>query len=385
MERVLLIDDQIDIYTEKLKSDFLTNNIDLRFCTDADSAIELLDSQIKINAIVLDWFLEEDSSELSQLFLVYLDGSFFIPVFIWSEHMQSFNALKDRGEIKYPPNLIKELPKEDFGPHVLRSEIENWYSNSLTAQLSIIYRDNIHDYLEKILFKLADLPTGDIASILKIIIGSKENIDWSIDLILNLLHRELISDLKYVGKIHELLTTAEDKIQKTELDKRREVINALMYFKSGSQRLRCGDIIQLEGGGANNRYGIVVSPDCDLEWEKTRFVELVEIIKISSFPSKPQGPAYVLLPAILMNHEFTDFSAVLKSKIIIEYKMDKASVDPKSDKKLEYTDIYIYNGKDINIELICCLDNPYKSDFLQKVHAHNSRIGIPNIKELLNN
>jgi len=43
---------------------------------------------------------------------------------------------------------------------------------------------------------------------------------------------------------------------------------------------------------------------------------------------------------------------------------------------------YIYNAVNVKINLVCSKTNPYKSEFLQKLHANNSRVGIPDIKDL---
>ena len=89
-------------------------------------------------------------------------------------------------------------------------------------------------------------------------------------------------------------------------------------------------------------------------------------------------------PAVSLNGKMMDLVAILKAKIILEHQCPEGSSKyPNTSKRVEYTDIFLFNNEETRLEFLCKLDNPYKSDFLQKLHSHNSRVGIPDIKKLI--
>ena len=78
------------------------------------------------------------------------------------------------------------------------------------------------------------------------------------------------------------------------------------------------------------------------------------------------------------------------SKIILEHAPGELTENqiryPKAVKRLEYSDSFLFRGhydKQKQIELLCSLDEPYKSDFLQRLQSHNSRVGTPDIRNLI--
>lgn len=65
-----------------------------------------------------------------------------------------------------------------------------------------------------------------------------------------------------------------------ELVKRRKIVNRVLYFHATPSIIRCGDIVALKAEGNVIKYGIVVTPDCDIEQRNTRYLEMVEMRSI---------------------------------------------------------------------------------------------------------
>ena len=93
--------------------------------------------------------------------------------------------------------------------------------------------------------------------------------------------------------------------------------------------------------------------------------------------------SYYFFPSLPWNEEYIDFVAILKSKLVLTEKVDNNNSNyPRPSKQLEYIDYYSVGETLAEIEFICRLDEPYKSDFLNHLHSHDLRVGIPDIKKL---
>lgn len=132
-----------------------------------------------------------------------------------------------------------------------------------------------------------------------------------------------------------------------------------------------------------------------LENASCRQIEIIEIRKIDDVElyinndSKKQIKKYehkslFYFPSISINNELTDFVAIIKHKHLLQEKdiADK-TVFPKASKRLLYSQQFRLNNIDVKFSFLCAVVNPFKAEFLQKVYTNNSRVGIPDIKNLL--
>lgn len=397
LKRILFIDDDCEDYRDEFDSAF-SDDVDIIYCPGKNDAIKEINSKKHFDLIILDWFLDKGSgsSELSQLILQSLYNKLFIPVLIWSNHIAEFESDLDSGLINYPKILIKDISKGEVSPETIKSKIKEWLESSLSVQISEIYRNSINENLEKAFFELAEVPNADIASILKVLVGSDENIDWSNDFILNLIHRKLLTDESFFGKFKTLVTSPSDNLRSEELTKRRNIINKVLYYRGTPKVIRCGDIIRIQKDEELLKYGIVVTPDCDIAQRNSRYLEIVELRKIeddglmlSSGQKETireyKNASFYYFPSVDIDGNLeNDFVAILKSKFIVEGWCENNSEKyPRIPEILNYSGNFRYNEDDVEINHICSKSNPYKSDFLQKLHTNNSRVGIPDIKDLL--
>jgi hypothetical protein len=393
MARALIIEDNHETLNTLITS-FLEKEIDAIACESIDLARKAIDDNIPFDFVVLDWYFggDEDST-LSRHLLSKLNKVHFRPVFVYAGTITDYEETPD-DQIDFPRNLIKGyskvVPISDF-----QQEINRIIDLNYSLQLSIIYRNKIKSTLELVLFELNELENVDIARILTVLIGNEVNVDWSNDLMLNLLHRSLISDQGFIENLKRILIAARAIEHGLNVEDRKKIANRILYFSSGSNVIHNGDIVKiLKEDDSIITYGIVVTPDCDLEQKKSVFIELIELRKLDDPQLNLSGPqkdsikkfnydSLYFFPSIREDDALNDFVAVLKSKLILREKVAEYNLKyPTATKRLLYPHEYLYGNEDVKMVLICSKSNPYKAEFLQKLHSNNSRVGIPDIKNL---
>ncbi|MHB0995869.1 MAG: hypothetical protein ACYC2I_05820 [Elusimicrobiales bacterium] len=406
MNRILLIEDDQSLLND-LQGKFIQTGADVVACGTKSVADLAINGDASFDAVVLDWYFEGpdgDPDIFSKLFLKKLKASHFCPVFVYTHNLADFQNA-DLSAIGFPKNLISAFDKGSISVGALESEIQRMLRDNISLQLASAYRGKIRNNLEKTLFELNEFPNADIAAILKKIVGDEVNIDWSSDLILNLIHRGLLEDDDFTNELKDLLQRAPGVPSTASLQDKRRLVNKIVYFAAKSGSIKNGDIVAISdeiGGGVT--YGIVVAPDCDLEQKKTHWLELIELLPIDrkilglnasqlGLVKKNSHASLYYFPSLLLSGVLTDFVAVLKSKIILRQDTSKYPPKyPESSKTLTYTENkgdglinsrYVWDSRIVTLELICCVAAPYKTDFLQKLNASNSRVGTPDIKDLL--
>ena len=400
IQRILVVDDDVEaLITDGVKSGFRENGIDLVCHGSKDSAVAFLKSGVRVDGIILDWHLEVDSDMLSKLFLIELKKLRFIPVLVWSGHLDVFTGELDEGKVDFPKSLIAGVDKSKIDPEHIREKITEKIEGSISNKVASVYRKMIHKSLEATFYELASIGDIDLQSYLIHLLGSQTDVDWSNDFILNRIHRSFLRDDYFQNEVSNMLK-GDPSFQLENSHEKKEFANQVLYFKSNGNGLRSGDIVKIEFVD-ELQFGIVVTPDCDLFQKKTRILEIVELKRMPesdlAINSSDKGSikkynheAYYPFPHVKFTEKpgsggFCDFLAVFKSKLILRQEVLKEGSDvkfPKAFKRLEYSDSFDFSGESIKIEYICSIDNPYKSDFLHALHAHNGRVGTPNIRAL---
>jgi hypothetical protein len=395
MKRILIIDDDQTIL-DNLEESFTENQIETIKCIDRTEALTAINNDIPFDAVILDWyFVLEGDSAISKEVLRILNKKHFRPVFIYTGHLQDFHNTNQE-EIGFPENLISFFDKTTVSVEDLKNNIQDLFTCNYSLQLASVYRKNLRQQLEKVLFELNELQNIDLAKVLNKIYGDGTNIDWSNDFILNLLHRSLISDTNFIQGITKILQAANNVNAGASPEDRKKIANKILYFHPQSDFIRNGDIISLkQTDNILISYGIVVTPDCDLEQKKTHLIDVIELADIDDVRlelnredktkiRKYNHDSFFSFPAININETFTDFIAILKSRLILKEKDIATNTKyPTASKRLLYSQTFSFNGLDVKLELLCSKVNPYKAEFLQKLHTNNSRVGIPDIKDLL--
>src|SRR5690606_13455044 len=101
------------------------------------------------------------------------------------------------------------------------------------------------------------------------------------DIIITLLHRSLVSDDTFTKEVSEILKKVSDTTTSNNKEINRKIISRILYHYGKSDYIRNGDIVSVKNSyGTIISYGIVVTPDCDLEQKKTQFIDIIKIIEI---------------------------------------------------------------------------------------------------------
>lgn len=392
MKRILIIDDDCFKEEESIRSGFDGKGIELFLCDNKDDGLKHIRSKALFDCIVLDWFLEEEDSSLSQLVLKELEGRYYSPVLIYSAHSENFRQVKDSGAITFPDNLIYEVAKGNFSD--ISHIVDNWLQTNTTAKLSNIYLKGIYNKIHETFWSLNKIPDGNIAAAYKNIVSDNGNIDWPNDFIINLLLQGIISDDDFRNEISTLILGLNTQNPITTAEQRRIVISRILYYKSSPVFPSCGDIIKATAGN-QSCYGFITTPDCDLSNPKSKYIEFVELIDHTKViigdkgfitnsiePSKSESHFY--LPSVPnLDGQIIDLVAIFKSKHHLQAKNNNGALYPKAKTKIKYVDTFVFQSVDCNIEYICSLVNPYKSELMQKKNSHDSRVGIPGVYEYL--
>ncbi|MFT4154333.1 hypothetical protein [Parafilimonas sp.] len=392
MKRILIIDDDCFKEEESIISGFEGTGIELFLCDNKDEGLKYIKSKALFDCIVLDWFLEEDDSSLSQLVLKELEGTYFAPVLIYSAHSENFKQVKESGAITFPHNLICEVDKGNFTD--IKIKVENWLTANTTAKLSNIYLKEIYSKIHATFWNLNNIPDGNIASAYKRIVSDNGNIDWTNDFIVNLLLQGIISDSGFRNEIANLISELGEQNPATTPEQRKMIVSKILYHQSHPTFLSCADIIKTTVG-KQSCYGFITTPDCDLANPKTKYIEFIELIDHSKLSIGDKGfiansietnksESHFYLPAIpIKGEELIDLVAIFKAKHHLQAKNNSGTLYPKAKAKIKYTDTFIFQNVDCSVEYICSLVNPYKAELLQKKNSHDSRVGIPGVYEYL--
>lgn len=387
MKRVLIIDDDCLNEEESIREAFAGTGIELFLCPTREKGMKLINSKALFDCIVLDWYLDNESSDLSRLILKELENVYYTPVLIYSNHAINFREEKDAGIVSYPENLICEVDKSDFKD--ISTKVSKWLNANTTAKLSSIYLEKIYEKIHQTFWNLNEIPHGNIASVYKHIIFEGGSIDWTNDFIINLLLQNLVSDDTFRTEISRLIEQIQAEKHETTPQEKQKILNKILYFKSNSPYISYGDIFKLQVGD-NVSYGIIASPDCDLAQGKTKYIEFIEFREFaenlgnaderSRIKRNNSESHFLFLSLELEDSKFTDLVAILKSKHrIVCQNNDSKEKYPNVANRVNYADSFQIDKENCTISYICSVLNPYKSEFAQKKSSHDSRVGIPSV------
>ena len=384
MKRILIIDDDCLTEEESIREGFAGTGVELFLCPTREEGMKLIESKALFDCIVLDWYLDNESSNLSRLILKALENEYYAPVLIYSNHAINFREEKAAGDVTYPENLICEVEKGDFKD--ISAKVSEWLDTNTTAKLSNIYLEEVYQKIHQTFWKLNDIPHGNIASVYKNISSDNGDIDWANDFIVNLLLQNLVSDENFRTQISGLIETIQNP--ETNQDEKKKILNKILYFKSNSPYICNGDIFKIEIG-ENVSYGIITSPDCDLFQKNTKYIDFVELRKLQDdlgngdlrkkIQHNKSESHFYFLSLELEENSFTELVAILKSKHRIVCHDNDADKYPSVRNRIKYADSVKIDEKDCSLTYICSLLNPYKSEFAQRKFTHDSRVGIPEI------
>ena len=330
--------------------------------------------------VVLDWFFEDPNTSIqAQLVLVSdLPSYRYVPVVVYTEEPDAAKA--EIEGLARPANRTLCFAKGEVTPEALAERVSKWYEASFNARLSAAWRKARASAFEHGLYELDALESVDFQRTLQhlLVIESEGvfDVDHALEFLERFIARKVVADagLRETVKSElekEQLPVPQNKQEKKEARRREPaLVNAHSYFEPRDKVARTGDVVEVVHP-KGSLIAVVLTPACDLENTKCaelRLVEALELDREAERESEWQMPPYqkaqngpFVTPVLTFHRTFFVTDVSRKEGSLITY----------ADK---FTDRF---GTDISLRCLCRLDDPYRSDLLQKYSSHASRVGTP--------
>jgi hypothetical protein len=378
LSKILFIDDRVDEFRAVI-GDFREAGIDV---VELDGASELeafLNKGESFDAVILDWSFD-DTSAMAQLCLTKIKEVRFVPVLVWTEEPETFD--NDLPDVKFPHSCIERISKLDINKDALVDYVNKWFQKSMVPSLGTQWRRSGAKSIEQSLYQLAELDENDVTKALRVLIQCGEGIgaldlDQAVEVLARLLQRELMSDSELSSYLREKLNAALGPDDVTSKSKSR-VLRLHMYYAPTDDFVRTGDVVKVIQGERTSN-ALVATPSCDLARPRTEFLRLIVIdgpLKGGSSQRMDKCDLPLLGGA---GPDFQDQEARFQEVISLKNLNLAEVVEAKKRKSvMRYTHKYkSMGGQEIIISRILRIDDPYRSDLLQKFAAHASRVGVP--------
>ena len=312
------------------------------------------------------------------LCLVELRKSRFVPVIIWTEEIERFEAAEAEVKSRFPEACFRGYSKSAVNHQRLLNELSSWHRQA-PARLAEQFRQSVANAVEQTLYSLAEQSIDDLAKGLKTLIrlGETSDVDMehATDVMLRLLSRQLYADQAFVGELREIvagLTTSNPQPSKKERQRVSQMEALYMLYQPVDDVVRSGDIVTIAWDKVN-ALAVVLTPACDLATPgKTSYLRLA---MLNSQPDrsggKPPEDRWPLMyrgePHEVCFHEIL----ALRNMTPVDSAGGNASV-------MRYNHKFsTLNGIDVSIHRECRLDEPYRADLLHSFVSHAGRVGLP--------
>lgn len=382
LSKVLLIDDKVDQFDGVIQE---LNEAEIQVVPlDGSEALdEFLESSEPFDAVILDWNFGE-GSETAQVCLKKIRQNRFVPVLVWTEEQETFEI--DLPKITFfPHSCIQGVSKADVTSTTVVERVNTWFKGSTAASLSDEWRSSTARATEKSLYELAELDDKDVIRALRVFVKAGEpadsmDLDHAVEVLGRLLQRELLVDKNLSGFLQEKLRAIDANQVKDKTPSRVQRLH--MYYQPEDDFVRTGDIVKLKYG-EQDKVALVATPSCDLAQPKTEYLRL--IVVGAPWDGKNQAPQdRCKLPFLQKeNNVFENKEARFQETISLKNLELAEGKDYRERKSvMRYTHKYqSLGGQNASIKRFARVNDPYRSDLLQRFAAHASRVGTPDFKE----
>jgi len=381
LETVLFIDDRIESFG-KVVEDFTHAGTAVVTIEELAELDEFLPKGQPFDGVILDWFFgNPDNADLAKLCLTKIKERRFVPVYIWTENKGHFEETFDEGD--FPRSCITCRGKDEVSPENVRATFEEWYLASVPARLATAWRSAGAASLEGVLYALAGLSRQDALSALRVIVKGEDaeevDVEHTVTMLERLFHRQLVKQSPFREALLELLKEKPAGEGGTA----GAIWNLHMYYDPQDQLVRNGDIVRWKQAG-EGLVGLVVTPWCDLAQPKTEFLRIIRLRESTKTEGRPDDRVplpYVSIDGKLVDKEarFHEVATLCNLSVAEEIKQ-KEKVKQRRI-VMRYSHEYLLsNGEKGTLERLSRLDDPYRSDLIQKFVSHGSRIGTPDVR-----
>lgn len=330
--------------------------------------------------VVLDWFFEDPNTSVqAQLVLLNdLPNYRYVPVVVYTEEPDAAKA--EIEGLRRPANRTPCFAKGEVTPEALAERVLKWYEASFNARLSAAWRQARSSAFEKGLYELDALESIDFQRTLQHLLMIEAegvfDVDHALEFLERFIARKVVSDAILRETVKSELEKEQLPMPKTKQEKsearRREpaLVNAHSYFEAKDEVSRTGDVVEVVHP-KSSLFAVVLTPACDLENAKCaelRLIEAVELDREAERDSEWQMPPYQKAE-----------NGPYASPILNFHRTFFVSDTSKQEGRLiTYADKFVDRfGTEVTLRCICRLDDPYRSDLLQKYSSHASRVGVP--------
>jgi len=378
LKKVLLIDDVKDVHYKVMKAfeEYGVVVVPIQDISELEQHLGSRDFQM----IILDWLLDGESSTLAKVCLHKIRDSYFVPVLVWTEELESFKTEEENVKKSFPEACLKALSKSEVDYKDLLDFLANWYEKT-PAKLSNWLRKSIIASVEEALYTLAAHSEDDLARGLKILISLEDtskvvDMEHVTDVLLRLVGRAIYTNEEFNNQVRQAI---EDL--KYEPKRREKIVSRIqklhMYYKPQDNFVRTGDIVKIIFDAdvqSEDIKGVVVTPACDLARPKTAFLRLA-LINERVTQGTPGADKFELR---FLTDDEKIFEVCFHEILVVKNQTFDSYNNPKERPVMLYEHEYkTLNGTKVVLERLLRLDEPYRADLLHCFVSHAGRIGIP--------
>jgi CheY-like chemotaxis protein len=377
LNRVLLIEDNSKAQQDVI-AEFQRHGVDIIAVNDYPDFLTHLHELSSVQMVILDWLLDGETESDALLCLVELRKSRFVPVIIWTEEIERFEAAEAEVKSRFPEACFRGYSKSVVNHQRLLDELSRWHQQA-PARLAEQFRQSVANAVEQTLYSLAEQSIDDLAKGLKTLIrlGETSDVDMehATDVMLRLLGRQLYADQAFVGELKQIVTdlkTEQSPASRKEGQRSSQMEALYMFYHPADDVVRNGDIVNISWG-ETSALAVVLTPACDLANPgKTPYVRLA---MLNSQPDRKGGKApedrWLLAFRGSLNEVCFHEILVLCNRTTVDLPKDGSSV-------MRYSHMFdTLHGTTVSLRRECRLDEPYRADLLHSFVSHAGRVGRP--------
>lgn len=372
LNRVLLIEDSSKVRQDVI-AEFQAAGVEIIAVNDYPDFLAHLHELSSVQMVILDWLLDGENDSDALLCLETIRKTRFVPVIIWTEEIERFQAAETEVTKRFPKACYHSYSKAKVNHHTLLKVLAEWH-NQAASQLSELFRQSVAAAAEQTLFSLAEQSIDDLTKGLKTLIalGEKADVDMehTTDVMLRILGRQLYADKSFVGRLKEIvadLKTTNPQATKQERRRASQMEALYMFYQPADDVVRNGDIVKISWND-NDTLAVVLTPACDLANPgKTSYIRLA-MLNVQLKATDDRWPlTYHGEPHEVCFHE-----------ILVLRDMTTANPPKNATAVMRYSHTFsTLNGADVSIRRECRLDEPYRADLLHNFVSHAGRVGRP--------
>lgn len=381
MLRVIGVVDDDARLVEELVDELKRNGLEGRGFQSKEEFIRSLEFGDEFDALILDWYLEDpESSTIAKLLLNDLRSRFFVPVLVYTD--QKDVAEGEIPGLPAPFNRCGIIDKEAVDVAKMPDELKKWYEGSFGARICSIWRSSRKRAFESSIYELDQLEGEDFYRTLQHILlmdsGPAPDINHTLEFLERYVGRKTLSDPELHQKLREELYEMARRGIAKKGDREVALIHAHRYSVLTDKSARTGDIVLVSRGVEQEPLvAIVLTPACDLE--KSDCFDL-RLAKAETAISNSLSISECRLNAVRLREAggFEDFVVNFHRTFFVRDASLGKNKEERKGRVITYDHEFVdvFGGK-VTLVPICRLDDPYRSDLLQKFASHASRVGIP--------